>query len=227
MSIKSSIFSLLGQSPAIVLNEHMTKVNTAVEALLPFLDAVDQKDWQRAQQLYLHISELEHQADEIKKDLHLHLPKSKFSSLSSGDILELIGLQDTVANRAKYIAKIILEREMLIPPSLLEPFKEFLQRSVEVTYQAAQAVKNLDNLLNSHFEISQLRAVENFIEELDRIEQIVDDKQTELRKMLFKIENDLTPLQAIFLYKLIDWVGGLADSAQHVGERLQMILIRT
>ena len=46
------------------------------------------------------------------------------------------------------------------------------------------------------------------------------------RKILFRLEKDLPPVDVIFLYKIIDWIGDLADRASRVGGYLQLLLAR-
>jgi uncharacterized protein Yka (UPF0111/DUF47 family) len=43
---------------------------------------------------------------------------------------------------------------------------------------------------------------------------------------LFDLEQDLPPIDAIFLYQIIDMIGELADLAEGVGGRLQLLLAR-
>jgi len=61
---------------------------------------------------------------------------------------------------------------------------------------------------------------------LDKIEQETDEQQIHLRGELFKLENELHPVNIMFLYKVIDETGGIADRAQRVGSRLQLMLAR-
>jgi predicted phosphate transport protein (TIGR00153 family) len=64
------------------------------------------------------------------------------------------------------------------------------------------------------------------IEELDVIEQDTDSLQIEVRRSLFKLEKDLPPVDVMFLYQIIDWIGDVADRAQRVGNRLEQLLAR-
>ncbi|MGL6122545.1 MAG: DUF47 family protein, partial [Shewanella sp.] len=40
------------------------------------------------------------------------------------------------------------------------------------------------------------------------------------------MESELNPIDVMFLYKTIEWVGGLADLAERVGSRLELMLAR-
>ncbi len=226
MALKTSIFSMFGRSPIGSLEEHMAKVHACAEALLPFFEAVLVEDWNRAEQLQAHISHLEHQADELKKDLRLHLPKSLFLPVPRSDLLELLTIQDLVANKAKDIAGLMLGRRMIIPAPLAESIKVFLQRSIDASAQAEKAIDELDDLLEAGFQGSEVKLVEEMIHELDRIEHDTDEMQIKIRRALFQIENELPPVHAMFLYKIIEWIGDLADRAQQVGERMQLLLAR-
>ncbi len=68
--------------------------------------------------------------------------------------------------------------------------------------------------------------VETLIEELGVIEQDTDRLQIEVRRSLFKLEKDLPPVDVMFLYQIIDWIGDVADRAQRVGNRLEQLLAR-
>ena len=48
----------------------------------------------------------------------------------------------------------------------------------------------------------------------------------QIRHALFAIEKELPPIDVMFLYRIIDWVGEVADIAQRVGSRLQLMLAR-
>ncbi len=64
------------------------------------------------------------------------------------------------------------------------------------------------------------------IRQLDSIEDDTDALQITIRKNLLAIEDDLKPVDVMFLYQIIDWVGDLADLAERVGARLEILLAR-
>ncbi len=66
--------------------------------------------------------------------------------------------------------------------------------------------------------------VEALIEELDKIETETDNLQAELRGALFDIEDTLDPVSVMFLYQVIDLTGEIADMAERVGRRLELLL---
>ena len=51
-----------------------------------------------------------------------------------------------------------------------------------------------------------------------------DQKQAEIRAALFEIEKTLDPIDAMFLYEVISLTGEIADMAERVGRRLELLL---
>jgi len=64
------------------------------------------------------------------------------------------------------------------------------------------------------------------IHDLDDMEHDADEMEREVRSSLFDVEKDLHPIDAMFLYQIITWIGDLADKAQQVGSRLQLLLAK-
>ena len=87
-------------------------------------------------------------------------------------------------------------------------------------------VNELDELLETGFIDKEVGAVEKLIQALDEIESDTDQMQIAVRQKIYAIENTLSPIDAIFLYKVVELTGQLADGAQHVGDNLQLLLAR-
>jgi predicted phosphate transport protein (TIGR00153 family) len=218
--------NMFGRSPIRPLEEHMAKVHACVMELKPFFDAVLKKDWLQVELLQKQVAHLENQADEIKRDLRVHLPKGLFMPVSRSDLLELLTVQDRLANKAKDIAGMVLGRKMVFPEAIAALFIEFLQRCIEASTQANTAIHELDELLETGFGGNEVKLVEGMITKLSRIERDTDEKQIYLRQILFGLEDKLPPVNVIFLYKIIEWTGDIADRAQDIGDRLQILLAR-
>ncbi|MDH5408268.1 MAG: DUF47 family protein, partial [Gammaproteobacteria bacterium] len=68
--------------------------------------------------------------------------------------------------------------------------------------------------------------VHEMIKKLDEIESDTDKIQIKIRAELFKVEKDLPPIDVMFMYKILDWIGDLGDLSQRVGSRLELLLAR-
>jgi len=221
-----SIFNMFGPSPIRPIEQHMRKTYLCAKQLCPFFEAVFNQDWQAASLIKDKIVAIEKEADLIKRDLRLHLPTGLFLPVSRTDLLELLSAQDRIANKAEDIASLIVSREMIIPKALSSLFMPFLNRCLDAAHQACKAINELDELLETGFRGSEVKVVEEMIVTLDEIEQDSDEKLAEIRHRIFELEKDLPAIEVIFLYKLVQWIGDLADHAQTVGGRLQILIAR-
>ena len=224
--MSNPIFSLFASSPFLPMQEHMKKVLECVQTLEGFLLAVFDENWEQAREHQKTINNLEEIADDLKREIRLKLPDSLFMPVSRTDLIDLIGRQDRIANKAKDIANIMLGRNMVIPPAMHTAFMEFLQSSMNVCIKANQVIQELDELLETGFRGFEVKKVEALIFELDDLEDIADSHERDVRQQLFSLESDIDPVHVMFLYKVIDWTGEVANRAQAVGHRLHLMLAR-
>ncbi|GJM04557.1 MAG: TIGR00153 family protein [marine bacterium B5-7] len=224
---QSNYFSrIFGSSPVTPLQKHIDIVVLCVEELIPYFEFVINNDWDQAANTQAKLVQLEHDADEIKNELRLHLPTSLFMPIDRRDVLEVLDMQDHIANKAKDIAGLTLGRQMTLPSSISEAYMEFLKRCIDATRQAQVAINELDELVVTGFRGDEAVRVKKMIEELHVIEGETDEIQVKLRADLYKSEQELPPIDVMFLYKIIEWTGDLADSAQSTGNRLQLMLAK-
>ena len=216
--------NIFGSSPVRPLEKHMGLSYLCAKQLNGFFAAATSGDWDKAIEFRSEIERLEHEADDLKKEIRLHLPKSLFMPVPREDLLELVLVQDKIANRTKDVSGIVLGRKMQIPSQISEQFLEFVERNVDAAKQARKSVRELDELFTAGFRGAEVDLVAALIEELDRIETDTDDKQAALRAALFDIESTLNPIDAIFMYKVIETTGEIADMAERVGRRLELLL---
>ncbi len=221
---RAPISGLFGSSPFKPLQEHMARVQECTAQLLPYFDAVLNKDWDEAARQQQKISELEEVADRMKRNLRLHLPNTLFMPVARRDLLEILTMQDKIANKAKDIAGLILGRKMEFPESLHQQIREFVARSVDASAQAQTAINELDELVETGFRGHEVKLVESMIHQLDEIEHDTDNMQVRVRAGLAAVEKQLPPVDVMFQYKIIDWIGDLGDRAQQVGSRLELLL---
>jgi hypothetical protein len=221
---QKSILDMFARSPMRPLQQHMQKVHASVARLLPFYEAMRSQDWGQANVVYQAMCEIGQEANLLKKDFYLHIPKTLFLPVSRGDLLGLLSIQDALLNLAQDIAGTMLGREMRIPDSLQAHFYCFLEKSIAASHQAMVTIGELDELLEAGFRGKEVELVETMLTTLNTIEQETDTMQVALRRDLFTIEDRLKPVDVMFLYKIIERIGGLANKAQQAGYQLQLLL---
>jgi predicted phosphate transport protein (TIGR00153 family) len=222
----SYLSGIFGNSPVRPLQEHMEKIVACVSELTPFTKAVLKHDEQGLAIHHQNIVTMENEADALKKDLRLRLPSSLFMPIDRRDVLEVLTMQDMVAGSARDVAGLIIGRNMIIPKSMAKGYKKLVKRSIDACKQAYIAISDLDELIETGFGKVERKRIGRLLIKLDVIEQHTDELQVVLRNELFKLENELHPVNIMFLYKVIDLTGNIADRAQRVGSRLQLMLAR-
>jgi predicted phosphate transport protein (TIGR00153 family) len=223
---RTTISSLFGSSPVRPLQTHMASVQECISELTPFFKAALKEDWKDAKAQQKKIAKLEGEADKLKRKLRLHLPKSLFMPVSRRDLLEVLTMQDKIANKAKDIAGLIVGRKMTFPDTMHEKLVDFVTRCIDASKQAQKAINELDELVETGFGGKEVQLVESMIKQLDAIESDTDKIQVKVRAELFKKEKDLPPVDVMFMYRVIDWIGDLGDLSQRVGSRLELMLAR-
>ncbi len=226
MLTSNPFYGLFGRSPITPIQKHMDIVVECSEKLLPFLQAVFAENWQEAEKEHKEIILLEKKADIIKKEIRQRLPKGLFLPVPRSDLLNMLRIQDKIANKSKDIAGIIVGRHIKFPEVIKKAYNDLFLKSLEATNQAKKAINELDELLETGFGGKEVDIVEEMISDLDDIEHETDEIQIKLRYALFQIEKDLPPIDVMFLYQIILWTGELADQAQKVGGQFQLLIAK-
>jgi predicted phosphate transport protein (TIGR00153 family) len=216
--------NIFGSSPVKPLVKHIGIAYRCARQLKPFFAASIKGDWETALVAREKIENAEHEADDLKKKIRLQLPKSLFMPVPREDLLELLLVQDKIANRTKDVSGIVIGRKLQLPDQVSKQFLQFVDRNIDAAKQARKSVRELDELFTAGFRGAEVALVTALIEELDRIETDTDEKQAALRASVFEIEKTLDPIDAIFMYQVIELTGEIADMAERVGRRLELLL---
>ena len=223
---RGSFLDLLAQSPVKPMLEHALIAGNCTEELGVFIAALNENDWQGVIKSRERIVELEHEADDLKREIRGHLPKSLFLPVPRADLLDLIRLVDRLPNTVKDISGLMTGRKMQVPDGIRTSFTDFVTKAVNTARQASESVERLDDLFRVAFRGEVAKTLVVLVQQLDVLEHETDEAEIAVRAELFAIENDITPIEVIFLYEVVKEIGELADRAQQVGHRLLMLVAK-
>jgi len=224
MATTNPLARLLKRSPFKALQQHMRVVLECVRCIPGLFDALIAGDDAAVKSAKEAIFKWENEADDVKNDLRAHLPKSLFMPVDRRDILEILQEQDSIADTAQDIAGLLMERPMDVPEPLREPVRTLVGRCVETCEQAARIIEELDELLETGFRGREVERVEVMLDELGKIEGETDRLGLELTRTLFQQEEQMSPVSVMLWYRMIEWIGDLADHAEKVGNRLRLLI---
>ncbi len=99
-----SITKVFGRSPFVPLQMHMEKVAECVDKIPEIIDAYQHQEKGKVKSLTKKISRLEHAADLIKHEIRNNLPRGIFMPVDRANLLRILKVQDSIANRAENLA---------------------------------------------------------------------------------------------------------------------------
>lgn len=218
--------TVFGRSPFRDLQKHAGICISATEELSNLFQATFREDWSSVEATYDRLTEIEHAADELKRKIRTRLPRGFFMPVARADLLDLLGRQDELANCSRDVAGLVLGRKLKFPAAVEAQVLDLVTGVVDTCRKSQQIIDRLDELIDTAFKGPQARIVVGMIEEVEALEQVTDHLVVQIRAQLFGMENELPPIQAMFLYKALDLLAGLADGAEQVAHRVQLMLAK-
>lgn len=219
-----TIAKLFGKSPFSPLQNHMKKVSSCIKKLTEIFQEIENKNFDKIESLVSELSKLEHEADLTKNDIRNHLPKSLFMPIARGQILEILSVQDSIADKAEEIGNLLL----LCPNNSLrvftKTFQSFLQKNLETFWDTRQIIKEFDELLESSFGGIEAEKVRAMVDQTAYKEYQADVLKTAVRKEFFGLADTLTPSAFYLWTKLIDEVGSISHISEKLANQIGMVL---
>ncbi|MBF0620809.1 MAG: TIGR00153 family protein [Magnetococcales bacterium] len=226
MGATSPFPTLFGRSPFKSLRLHMHKSLECAELVPDLLSALGKENWNEINTLRNMIFDLESEADAIKNDLRSHLPKSLFMPVDRRDILELLDLQDSIADVAEDLGELLVKRPISPPKTLHQPMQELAQKSVEACRLSCKLVDGLEEMTGFGFSGNAMQRTLEIVDQLDKVEKETDQLGMTLAITLFSLEDDVKPVSMICWYQMFQWLGNLADYAEKIGSRMRLFVAR-
>jgi len=226
MRPSNPIGSLFGKSPFKPIQEHMGIVTQCVAEVPGLFQALADGDKEGMEKAKDAIFAKEQEADDLKNQLRNQLPTSLFMPVDRRDLLDVLAMQDSIADTAQDIAGLLMERNMEVLDEMKEPLIKLVDRCVDTCNYSAKVIQELDELVETGFKGKEADRVEELVEDLNKIEDETDELGMALTKSLFANEEKLGAVSVVFWYQLIQWIGDLADYAEKVGDRLRLLIAR-
>ena len=223
MAIQPAISDVISQSPLTLLERHAAACADCVDLLRRYFTEAQAYRWPQAEDVREEICRLEWLADELKENVRSNLPRGLWLSVSRADLLELVRLQDKMANYAKHVTGISLGRQLAFPTSISDGIFEYVDVVAGAGREVVGLIGATRDLSRSAFGSRQAQTLLGLVRGIEATEKESDSIQARLRSELLVVENDLSPIDAIFLYQMLSDIGEIADAAEKVAHRVQII----
>jgi len=219
-----TIAKLFGQSPIVPLQAHMEKVTQCVEKVKQMFQALRKGDHAAIEKLAEETSALEYEADQIKHDIQSHLPKRMFMAIDRSRILDILGVQDNIADKAENIGVLLTFKAMTLPDWLADDFNTFLNKNIEAFEGGRGIINQLDELMETGFGGGEAERVLRMVEQVAHMEHEVDVIQRQMLKSLFANEGGLSTGDFFLWTKLFKQVGDLSNLSERLANRVRRTL---
>jgi hypothetical protein len=202
----------------------MDKVSSCLNELPSLFKAILAQDEHSISQIAAKIAKLQHEADLTKNDIRNHLPKSLFLPVDRGALLEILSLQDALADQAEEIARHAEMRTLDPFPEMIPEFISLGQKNMEIFWLTRQVIKELEELLESSFGGIEAEKVKGMVEQISFLKYEIHLHQNRLTKLLYQ-KGDAMPFPSFHLFlTLIEEIGGVATLSEKLGNRVRMLL---
>jgi len=217
--------NLFARSPFGPMQTHMEAVVACTQLLPELFDALYAGKSEEIRSVAQKISQAESHADEVKNDLRSQLPSTLFMPVDRRDILEILAVQDAIADKTEDVGVLLTLRDLQIPDGFEPLLRDLVQRVMETVQQGQRLNKELDTLVEAGFSGPEAQRLQDLIAELCRAEHEADKVQDQLARKLFCMDELSAPEFALW-NRVIQTTGAIADRAETMGNRLRLLLAR-
>ena len=223
MSIMENLFS---RSPFTPLQTHMEKVADCVEKLDDLFAAFEKNDTDKILKISDKISDLEHSADLTKNDIRANLPRGLFLAINRSDLLQILSLQDSIADTAEDIA-VLMTLKKLDPSILQEVLKPFISKNIGAVKNLLQIIQELERLLQSSFGGSEAKRVRQMVNDVAFAEHEADIMQRTILKKLYNMEDRLSYSSFDLWMKIIFEISTLGNLSEKLAYKISSLIETT
>ena len=214
------------KSPFGQLLEHMEKVRECTDILGKGLIKYYNGNYKGFSDLAKKVSEIEHEADMIKRNLRNHLPTSLFMPVDKGKFMWALREQDKILDHAENLVKMLDMRHTKIPKELQEVFISHLKLVTKTVDAMQDAVGNIQDLVETSFVKREREQTKKYIYKVHELEWKADQKKYEMTRGIYNLEKKLDPMDVYHLLKIADWVDDIADHAENVADWLRAMIAK-
>ena len=217
---------LFGKSPFKPMKKHMSIANECTMHMSSAFEAFFGGDKETLREIKHSISQLEGDADKILEEMQSRLPKTMFLPVDRRDLLDVLEMQEAIADRTQDIVGLMLDLPMDVPDEMQKPIMRLVNTVTDAVHGAYNVVKSFEDLVETGFKGPHVEKTQGMIHDVVGIETTADTVGIEITHALFAHAKNMDPVSMIFLYQLIGWVDDLADYSEKLAIRARLLLAR-
>ena len=219
-----TLAKLFAKSPFAPLQKHMQDVNECVKKVKEIFEALEENDSKSVSRISIEISKLEAIADTTKNELRNHLPGGLFMPVSKAALLEILSLQDDIADDCEDIGILLTLKDLTLKDIFKEDFKIFLNKNLETYELIKEIIDEFDNLLETSFTGREAEKVRSMVSNVALKEHETDLTQRKLLKNIFSNEDQFTHAEFQLWLLILREIRTLSNTSEKLAHRIRNLL---
>ncbi len=220
------IQDLFIKSPFGPIVEHAKKVHECVEMIQPLMEALAYENYVLIRELQDKVSKLEYEADVLKHEIRENLPRRFFLPVAREELDGFLQCQEKMADYAEDFSIILMIRQTKLHPHVQDKFFAFVEQIFQVSGTLLTAAVELKNLAEVSFGGAESKVVLDLIKNLGEEEWKADRLARSLSIDIYKLEDELSPIDIMFYEKMLLKLGSIANEAENAGDYLRAMIIK-
>ena len=200
---------------------HCRKVYETVIELRNTIElAIAGEDEKKVRQRQKMISDLEREADRIRRDIHQLLTRgSELPSSERLDLVQLVSNLDSVANTANGAGRrlVILKEISKFPRKILDALSVMVKDIIECVDLLRECVVSLGGDINQTIK---------YTDEINEKEFCVDEDLRNILTLLSQEKFSIDPFTAIIFFEFISFLEGIADSCEETADFVRLVSLK-
>jgi len=221
-----SLLGLIAKSPFKPLSEHAEKVRLTVWKMSDAIIAYADGDAAKVEALYHEISQLEHDADNVKHEIRQNLPSSNIMPVDRADTLSYLKQQDDVANSAENVAEILTIKMVKMPQPVKDALLKLNSEVLKTVEEHVSASNNIITFLDTTFSPEKDQIAQGLINKVDAQKHKVDLTKLDAMKSIYARESEIGATGVYQLLSLVKELGWVAEHAESSSNRLRLMIAR-
>ena len=219
-----TLAKLFAKSPFSPLQKHMEDVNECVKKVKEIFEALEENDSKSVSRIAKEISKLEAKADTTKNELRNHLPGGLFMPVSKAALLEILSLQDDIADDCEDIGVLLTLKDLTLKDIFKDDFKSFLNKNFETYELIKKIIDEFDNLLETSFTGREAEKVRSMVNNVALKEHETDLTQRKLLKNIFRNEDHFTHAEFQLWLLILREIRTLSNTSEKLAHRIRNLL---
>ncbi|MFC1856509.1 TIGR00153 family protein [Thermodesulfobacteriota bacterium] len=216
--------SLFITSPFDGLQEHAEKVKECAWAFQQATECYFTKQCEAFDEFRKQVSQLESEADTIKRRIRGHIPKGTMLPVDKFQLFRYLKEQDHVLDSVEDVLDWLSYREEPgIPEQLEKDFFLLVDAVIEPIEELSRMVVEARKYFRT-FSEKQRVVVKNIIHTLHQMEHDADTVEDAIKQKVF--HSQLDPVIVFYMVRLAETIGAIADHAENAGDMMRAMVAK-